>query len=167
MKPKETVFVLKSIGVLRTPYNNKSPHQPVKEEKGSFFVELHNEFIESLKYLDTFRYVYIIFYLDRVIRTNNKTAKPPWADGVEVGVFASRSPDRPNPIGLSVVELKKISGNRLYISPIDAFDTTPVLDIKPYFDDLDAKKDANLGWVETLDKNGHLALHIKGIPHDH
>ena len=165
--PSESIHVLKSIGVLRTPYLNSAPYQPVKDDEGSFSIILNDEFSEGLYLLDTFKYIYVIYYLDKIIRTNKKIAKPPWAGGLEVGLFASRSPDRPNPIGISVVELKSISGNILNISGIDAYDNTPVLDIKPYIDELDAKKDANLGWVEKYDKDGHLSLHIKGIPHNH
>jgi len=85
----------------------------------------------------------------------------------KVGLFASRSPNRPNPIGISVVKIKRISGNILYISGIDAFDNTPVLDIKPYFDQLDAKTDANTGWFNPEDDSDHFLLHLKGIPHQH
>jgi tRNA-Thr(GGU) m(6)t(6)A37 methyltransferase TsaA len=92
---------------------------------------------------------------------------PPWADGKKVGVFASRSPVRPNPIGLSVVRIKNIVENRIYTSGLDAFDGTPLLDIKPYIKDLDSKSDANYGWIEEMDDMEHLILHIKGIPHDY
>jgi tRNA-Thr(GGU) m(6)t(6)A37 methyltransferase TsaA len=83
-----------------------------------------------------------------------------------VGVFASRSPTRPNPIGLSVVRIKRIEGNVIHVSGLDVFDGTPLLDIKPYIDELDVKKDANLGWVGDMDDPEHLALHIQGVPHD-
>ena len=92
---------------------------------------------------------------------------PPWAKGKKVGVFASRSPVRPNPIGLSIVRIKKIVGNKIYTSGLDVFDGTPLLDIKPYIKDLDNKDNANYGWVKETGDMSHLSLHIKGIPHDY
>ncbi len=92
---------------------------------------------------------------------------PPWAGGVNVGVFASRSPDRPNHIGLSIVHIKRIINNEILTSGLDAFDGTPVLDIKPYIKDLDVKSDANYGWIEEIGDHEHLSLHIKGIPHEY
>ncbi len=106
--------------------------------------------------------------MDKIqVKSNQNILQPPWAPEMEIGVFASRSPNRPNPIGLSIVKIKKIINNIIYISGIDAFDGTPVLDIKPYLKDLDAKCDANYGWVDETGDENHLALHIKGIPHKH
>lgn len=94
-------------------------------------------------------------------------AEPPWAGGLRVGVFASRSPRRPNPIGLSIVRVLGVEENEVITSGLDAFDGTPILDIKPYIRDLDSKADANYGWVEDLEDREHLTLHIRGIPHDY
>jgi len=91
---------------------------------------------------------------------------PPWANGKQVGVFASRSPVRPNSIGISVVLVKRIDNNEIFISGLDAYDGTPLLDIKPYINDLDVKYDANYGWIEGPEDKEHLLLHIKGIPHN-
>jgi len=81
---------------------------------------------------------------------------PPWAGGKQVGVFASRSPVRPNPVGLSIVRIKKIAGNKIYTSGLDVFDNTPLLDIKPYIKGLDNKDDADYGWIKGLDDMEHL-----------
>jgi tRNA-Thr(GGU) m(6)t(6)A37 methyltransferase TsaA len=106
--------------------------------------------------------------LDKVsVQDRSTTLRPPWAPQMEIGVFASRSPNRPNPIGISVVKIKRIVKNIIYISGIDAFDGSPVLDIKPYLNILDVKPDANFGWVSATGDENHLALHIKGIPHKH
>jgi tRNA (Thr-GGU) A37 N-methylase len=87
--------------------------------------------------------------------------------GTEIGLFATRAPSRPNPIGLSVVRVRGVDGSRVEISPIDAFDGTPLLDLKPYVDGLDAKSDADVGWIdlESAADQEHLASHVKGIPH--
>jgi len=96
------------------------------------------------------------------------TVSPPWTPDTKVGLFASRSPARPNPIGISIVRVKKITGNEIITSGLDVFDNTPLLDIKPYIKDLDSKNDANYGWLDDLESNKqHLLLHIKGIPHDY
>ena len=95
------------------------------------------------------------------------TVSPPWTGGARVGVFASRSPVRPNSIGLSIVRIKKIIDNKVFTSGLDVFDGTPLLDIKPYIKDLDSKSDANYGWIKEIDGDEHLHLHIKGIPHDY
>ncbi len=156
---------LRKIGIIRTPYGWKPPRQPVHE--GECYLEIFPEFSQGLKGLETFRYIYVLFWMDR-IEDFSLEAEPPWAGGeVKVGVFASRSPRRPNPIGLSVVRLLSVEGNIVRTSSIDAIDRTPLLDIKPYIRYLDSKEDANLGWVEALPDREHLLLHLRGIPHDY
>ena len=103
----------------------------------------------------------------KVKRGLSSIVSPPWTGGVKVGVFASRSPVRPNYIGLSIVRIKHIIKNEILTSGLDVFDGTSLLDIKPYIKDLDAKPDANYGWIEEMDDYEHLLLHIKGIPHDY
>ncbi len=157
-----------AIGTIRTPYLTNAPYQPVKEDKGEFNIILDNKFVAGLQGLSKFHYIYVIYYLDRVsLKSPAMLITPPWVDGVEVGIFASRSPDRPNPIGISIVELKRIEHNILYTSGLDVFDKTPLLDIKPYIQDLDAKQKANYGWLEFNNREDreHLQLHIKGLPH--
>ncbi|MGC9327475.1 MAG: tRNA (N6-threonylcarbamoyladenosine(37)-N6)-methyltransferase TrmO [Candidatus Hinthialibacter sp.] len=160
-------YKFKSIGVIKTPYQNNAPYQPVDADEGEFCVVVHDEYADGLSKLITFRSIFLIYYADRVIRKREMIVSPPWTDGKMVGVFASRSPVRPNPIGLSVVRIKDIVDNVIYTSGLDVFDGTPLLDIKPYIKDLDDKADANYGWVEELDDMEHLTLHIKGIPHDY
>ncbi len=164
----KSYHVFQSIGVIRTPYKDTVPYQPVQTEEGDFKLVLHPQYTEGLHLLDTFHYIYVIYALDKiVVKTNWLLVKPPWAPEMSIGVFASRSPNRANPIGISVVKVKQVKQNIIYISGIDAFDGTPILDIKPYLDLLDAKKDANFGWVNQTGDVNHLALHIKGVPHKH
>ncbi len=168
MSIPKTYHVYNSIGILRTPYHDQAPYQPVVDDAGEFKIVLEEKYTEGLKLLETFKYIYVLFSLNKIqVRNNSTRLRPPWAPQMEIGVFASRSPNRPNPIGLSIVQIKKIVKNTLYISGIDAFDGSPVLDIKPYLNLLDAKPDANFGWVSESDDENHLALHIKGIPHKH
>ena len=143
----ETVFHVKSIGTIRTPFAGEAPNQPSETDKGEFRIVLSPQYAAGLCGLSSFRYLYVFYYMDRVHGGRSMTVRPPGAGGREVGLFASRSPVRPNPIGLSVVRLLRIVGNEIYTSGLDVFDGTPVLDIKPYIRDLDSKGEANNGWV--------------------
>jgi tRNA-Thr(GGU) m(6)t(6)A37 methyltransferase TsaA len=156
------------IGVIRTPYTDSAPYQPVDEDEGEFKIVLDEEYADGLRDLASFRYMYVIYHIDRRRRDCPMIVSPGWIPGAHVGLFASRSPDRPNPIGISIVRIKKIERNEILTSGLDAFDGTPLLDIKPYVKDLDSKDDANYGWLDDLDSDKeHLLLHVKGIPHDY
>jgi len=139
---------MKSIGTIRTPFAAEAPNQPSESEEGEFRIVLSPLYAAGLHGLASFRYVYVIYYMDQVQRRVSMIVKPPGAGGREVGLFASRSPVRPNPIGLSVVRLLKIMDNEIYTSGLDVFDGTPLLDIKPYIEGLDFKEDANKGWLK-------------------
>ena len=163
-------FTYRPIGVVRTPYaHGWAPEQPVERapEAGRFRVEVSPEYAPALRELDSFRYVYLVTALDRVAEPVSPVVSPPWANGKEAGLFATRTPARPNPIGLHVVRLLRVEGNVLYTWPIDVLDGTPLLDIKPYFRDLDSKEDADYGWLATFEGARHLLEHIRGLPHDH
>ena len=160
-------FTLEQIGVIKTPYQENAPYQPVDTDQEEFYIKINPEYIDGLNDLDKFTYIYVIFYAHQISREVEMMISPPWTDGKKVGVFSSRSPVRPNPIGVSIVRINDVIGNRVYTSGLDVFDGTPVLDIKPYIKDLDDKPDANLGWIEEMDDMEHLTLHIKGIPHDY
>jgi tRNA (adenine37-N6)-methyltransferase len=136
------------IGSIHTPYttHDQVPHQPDPSSSGEFYIQLNPEFTEGLYRLDTFNYIQVFFFLDRPDKPVTLHVRPPSGGGKEVGLFASRSPRRPNPIGLSTVKLFNISGSRLDISGIDVLDNTPLLDLKPHFKGLDEKEDANDGW---------------------
>jgi tRNA-Thr(GGU) m(6)t(6)A37 methyltransferase TsaA len=164
----KSYHVYNNIGIIRTPYTDNAPYQPVVDDKGDFKLVIDQKFANGLKLIETFKYIYVIYALDKIsIQTKELTLRPPWAPQMEIGVFASRSPNRPNPIGLSIVKILKIINNTIYISGIDAFDGSPIIDIKPYLNKLDAKPDANYGWVSETGDENHLALHIKGVPHKH
>jgi tRNA-Thr(GGU) m(6)t(6)A37 methyltransferase TsaA len=105
--------------------------------------------------LNGFSHIVVIFHLHMVTRASLK-AHPPW-DGREHGVFATRSPYRPNPVGVSVVRLKRVVRNILHISGIDMADGSPVLDIKPYIPELNPVGNVRIGWltgkVEGMNKS--------------
>jgi tRNA-Thr(GGU) m(6)t(6)A37 methyltransferase TsaA len=122
---------LHPIGVIRTPYIETAPFQPSEDAEGDFRIVLNREYAESLYRLDSFSYIHVLFFLEHRMGGYSSRVTPPQSGGKEVGLFASRSPARPNPIGLSVVRIRKIEDNVLHISGIDAYDGSPVLDIKP------------------------------------
>jgi tRNA-Thr(GGU) m(6)t(6)A37 methyltransferase TsaA len=131
---------LVSIGVINSPYRVKgdAPHQgrvsPTVSE-----IEIFPEYADGLKDIAERLHLIILYWLDRADR-GTLTAIPPHSKKAH-GVFATRSPDRPNPIGLAVVDLLGIDGARLTVRGLDAFDGTPVLDIKPYSSEIDCVKE--------------------------
>ena len=130
-------ITLKPIGVIHTPYqtDEDAPRQSANSrEIGE--VELRPELAEGLKGIEKFQYLILIFAFHRApVLEGLKVLS--WRDGVERGVFATRSPHRPNPLGLSIVKLLRREGDRLFVEGVDMLDGTPLLDIKPYFSDLD------------------------------
>ncbi len=160
---------LHSIGVARTPYSDWAPDQPLAREAApdAFRIDLDDEQAGGLEGLERFSHITVLSFLDRASRGPAGSVAPPWAKGREVGLWATRSPNRPNPVGLSVVRLLRVVGCTLFTSPLDLFDRTPVLDIKPYIGTIDALAEANDGWIEDLDGHEHLLQHLRGAPHDH
>lgn len=165
----EEIFSYEPIGIIHSPWlhDTGAPYQPVEIETPSreFYIEVFPQYEPALEGLETFNYIYLLYHLDRSGESFQLIVSPPWTEGLEVGLFASRSPARPNPIGLSIVRLIERQDNLLFTSGLDVFDGTPLLDIKPYIQELDAKRDSNYGWLEDLPDKEHLLLHIKGIPH--
>ena len=157
---------LEPIGLVHTPYSHKAPSQPKKGAKGTFYVEIFPELAAGLAGMEAFSHIYVISYLHRS-SGYSLTVTPPWQEGEKprrVGLFASRSPNRPSPLGFTLTEVRRIEGNRIYIGPLDLFDGTPVVDIKPHLRTLDETDLGNDGWLADSD---HLRLHKEGIPHHH
>ena len=160
-------IVYRSIGIIYTPYREKAPYQPVENESGEFKIVIDKKYAEGLKNLAEFEYIYVIFHMHRAVKFKRPLVSPPWTKDRAVGVFASRSPERPNPIGLSIVKIKAVTDRTIYTSCMDVLNGTPLLDIKPYIKELDSKYDANYGWLNNIKDFEHLILHIKGIPHNY
>jgi tRNA-Thr(GGU) m(6)t(6)A37 methyltransferase TsaA len=145
------------IGIIHSPFkeNIGIPRQAVGASNIKGTIEIFDDFSEGLKDLDGFSHIVVIFHL-HMVKAASLKAHPPW-DGKEHGVFATRSPYRPNPIGVSVVGLESIDKNILHISGIDMADSSPVLDIKPYVPGLNPTKDVKIGWltgkVEGMNKS--------------
>jgi tRNA-Thr(GGU) m(6)t(6)A37 methyltransferase TsaA len=169
LSPEQTVS-LPIIGTAHTPYKHKAPYQPQPENvsDGEFYIQVESQYAAATHGLNTFSHIFVLSYLDRSLEPET-TVRPPWKDDDKrYGTFATRSPNRPSPIGLTRVRLHRVEGKRIYTGPLDLFDGTPVLDIKPFIQTLDGmsnEEDAgNDGWLEGSD---HLELHRLGIPHAH
>ena len=126
------------IGFIHSPYLEKAHRQPVPDDLGDFYITILPEWVDGLYQLGKHAYIYVLFWLDRQTEPIDRLVTPHYDQAQPVGFFASRTPKRPNPIGLSLVQLKRIENNILHISGIDALDGTPVLDIKPHFPGLDS-----------------------------
>jgi tRNA-Thr(GGU) m(6)t(6)A37 methyltransferase TsaA len=137
-----------AIGIIHTPFThlNQMPIQPTGESSAPGYAEVFPEFAEGLKDVDGFSHLILIYHLHRA--SNAKLTVTPFLDSVPRGVFSTRAPTRPNPIGLSVVNLLAIQENVLRFSNLDVLDGTPLLDIKPYIPDFDSPQDVRTGWFE-------------------
>ena len=133
------------IGRIHTPWTDRhaAPRNPM-ESDAVCTVEIDPRFAEGLKSLETSTHLILLYWLHRARR--DLILQRPRHDEKVHGVFALRSPVRPNPIGLAVVDLLGIGGNELKIRHIDCLDGTPLIDIKPYFAHSDAKPEAEVGW---------------------
>jgi tRNA-Thr(GGU) m(6)t(6)A37 methyltransferase TsaA len=142
---------LNLIGTIRTPHTtlNGIPVQPVGSgDEG--IVELFPEFAEGLVDVDGFSHVMLLFHLHEM-KKEFKLTITPFMDNKEHGVFATRSPSRPAAIGLSTVKVTKVEGNKLYFEGADMLDGSPLIDIKPFFRNVDNRPDAISGWLENKD----------------
>lgn len=143
---------LREIGIIHTKFKGdvRAPIQPYFNKDDRATVEIFSEFADGLADLEGFSHIYLIYYLDRAKEPKMKVV--PYLDSEKHGVFATRSPNRPNPIGMSIVRLIAIDDNILTISGVDILDDTPLLDIKPYVDKFDnpvfRDEKISIGWLE-------------------
>ena len=142
-------ITLSPIGIIHTEYTSKTgvPIQPsYSGPKSKGRVEVFPEFKDGLADLDGFSYIILIFYFHKSSGYALRTK--PYLEDVERGVFSTRAPRRPNPIGISIVPLEKVEDNILYVSHVDILDGTPLLDIKPYVPHFDENKEVSIGWLK-------------------
>jgi len=155
MEPNELpILTLKPIGYVRTESRFKfdAPSQPDAEADEVNIIELlpGSQFELALSDLEGFDKIWLIWWFDRNKEWRPRVM-PPRGPATRRGVFSTRSPHRPNPIGLTCVSLLKVSGRTLTVGPLDLVDGTPVLDIKPYLRTVDCFPESNLGWLEAVE----------------
>jgi len=138
----------RAIGVIHSPHKQieGTPIQPSAAEGVPGRIELEPQYVDGLRDLAGFSHLILLYHLDRA--REPRLLVTPFLDSQPRGVFATRAPSRPNPIGLSVVKLVGVEGNLLHVENVDILDGTPLLDIKPYAPPLDNVDDLRLGWLE-------------------
>jgi tRNA-Thr(GGU) m(6)t(6)A37 methyltransferase TsaA len=141
------------IGTIHSPFGDISgmPIQPNGARGIRGTIEIHASYREGLRDLDGFERVILIYAFHRC--TDHRLTVTPFLDTTPRGVFATRSPKRPNAIGLSVVRLRGVKGTTLAIEDVDVLDGTPLLDLKPYVPAFDAYPGSRCGWLETVAGN--------------
>lgn len=136
------------IGIIHSPFTEPEgmPIQPAGAAGVKGTVEIFEEFRPGLKDLQGFSHVILLYHLHR--SEGFKLHVVPFMDSKPRGVFATRAPRRPNPIGISVVRLRRVRGGTMHIENPDILDGTPLLDVKPYVPDFDEPTEVRTGWLE-------------------
>jgi tRNA-Thr(GGU) m(6)t(6)A37 methyltransferase TsaA len=141
-------IVYEPVGVVRSPLKEPygAPIQSVAARDIEGVVEVFPEYAEGLRDIEGFSHLILIYHF----HLSNKPSLivKPYLDDETRGIFATRAPARPNPIGVSVVRLVRVDGTRLHVTGVDILDGTPVLDIKPYVPQFDAIEAERIGWLK-------------------
>jgi tRNA (adenine37-N6)-methyltransferase len=138
---------MRPIGLIRTPYTETSqiPKGRGAQHEAVGVLEIEPEFAEGLRDIEGFSHLYVLWVFDRS-EGYELLGQPPTATRPH-GVFATRSPRRPNPIGLTVVKVLGREGRRVHVEGVDMLDLTPILDIKPYLSSV-SEADLKRGWFD-------------------
>ena len=141
-------IVLEPIGVIHSPFTEAKsmPIQPVSQNSAAGRIEVFPEYAAGLEDVEGFSHLLLLYHFHRARACSLSVT--PFLDTEPRGLFATRAPNRPNPIGLSLVRLVRIEGSRLHVENIDVLDGTPLLDIKPHVPDFDCVSGARIGWLE-------------------
>jgi tRNA-Thr(GGU) m(6)t(6)A37 methyltransferase TsaA len=141
---------LTPIGVIHSQFKQATgtPIQPCRAGDSPGYVTLRPEFVDGLDDLAGFDRVWLIYYFHRAAAAKMRIV--PYRDTVERGLFATRVPARPNPVGMSCVRLLDIGGNILRLAEVDILDNTPLLDLKPYVPHYDNYPVQRCGWLDTV-----------------
>jgi len=143
-------IVYHPIGVIHSPFKDLEgmPIQPTGETSAPGTLEIYPEYAQGLKDLEGFSFIILLYHFHQV--SHSSLMVTPFLSSETHGIFATRAPTRPNPIGLSIVKLVKIDGNKLSVENLDVLDGTPLLDLKPYVPEFDWRPDARTGWLESV-----------------
>jgi tRNA-Thr(GGU) m(6)t(6)A37 methyltransferase TsaA len=154
-------ILMRPIGVVHSAHKEAkgTPIQGVFADKSEAYAELKDEYVKGLKDLDGFSHAFLLYFFHKSDR--EEIVSKPYLEQEEHGIFAIRSPHRPNHIGLSIVKILRIEGKRLYFTDVDILDGTPLLDIKPFVSHFDNRPDAVSGWTDKLFKDGKRPGHTK------
>ena len=141
--------MLKAIGIIHTPLIEKKD-APIQSSRSDIVgsVEVFPEFLEGLDGIEGFSHIYLLYMFHRSQQEVSLKVQP-FLDDQLHGIFATRYPSRPNPLGLSVVQLTERRENWLYFKGADMLDGTPLLDIKPYIPEFDIFTVEKIGWYQN------------------
>jgi tRNA-Thr(GGU) m(6)t(6)A37 methyltransferase TsaA len=144
-------FIMKPIGIIHSPFTDKklTPIQSSRSQS-SGWVEVFPQYLDGLQGLEGFSHI-ILLYVFHKSEGYSLMVKPFLNDQMH-GLFTTRYPQRPNPIGISTVQLLSRTDNILNIQGVDVLDGTPLLDIKPYFPDFDVRSGVKTGWYDQRSK---------------
>ena len=139
----------KPIGIIHTPFKEPvgTPIQPSAAKGVEGTVIVFPEYVEGLQDLENFSHIILVYHFH--LSKGYSLKVTPYMDTRSHGVFSTRAPSRPNPIGISTVRLLRIEENILYVKDVDIVDGTPLLDIKPYVPDFDVYNAFKIGWLEN------------------
>lgn len=149
-------ILMKPIGTIYTPYKQPKeiPIQGIFKDEVEGRIELEKEYVKGLKDLDSFSHCILFYYFHQ---SNKETIEGiPFLEDETHGIFAIRSPHRPNHLGFSIVKIKSIQNNTIYFSQVDMINETPLLDIKPYIKHFDMRENVTSGWLDKHFKNGKI-----------
>lgn len=144
-------YRMRPIGMIHSPFQDKD-QTPIQASRSQALGQVHvfPEFVDGLEGLEGFSHIYLLYVFHASEAYNLRVQ--PFLDDQTHGLFATRHPCRPNPIGLSVVQLLGRKENLLEIQGVDVLDGTPLLDIKPYLVDFDVRQGVRQGWYEKRSK---------------
>jgi tRNA-Thr(GGU) m(6)t(6)A37 methyltransferase TsaA len=140
-------FKYQPIGIIHSPHKTPdgTPIQPTGAKGIAGSIEIFPDYIPGLADLAGFSHIFILYHFHLSKKYSLKVK--PFLDDQERGLFATRAPSRPNPIGLSVVRLIDVREGNLHVQDVDVLDGTPLLDIKPYVPEFDVREVDKRGWI--------------------
>jgi tRNA-Thr(GGU) m(6)t(6)A37 methyltransferase TsaA len=144
----ESLITYRPIGIIHSPFRDIAgmPIQPTGAAGIRGTVDVFPPFCEGLRDLDGFSHLILLYHFHCVQEA--RLCVTPFLDAQPRGIFATRAPKRPNPIGLSVVRLLSVEQGRLHVENLDILDGTPLLDIKPYVPEFDQHPADRIGWLQ-------------------
>ena len=144
-----TKIQFQPIGIVHSPFTTleQMPIQPTGAASREGHIDIFSEYQDGLKDLDGFSHIVLLYHFHKAPRVDLTVT--PFLDKQPRGIFATRAPTRPNPIGLSIVQLVRIEGRTIHLANVDILDGTPLLDIKPYVPQFDQPEDVSIGWLAS------------------
>ena len=153
-------IIIHPIGVIRSPYKKPEdiPIQGIFRKEAEAQIELMEKYAAGLKDLEQFSHAIVLYYFHKSDR--EELEGKPFLENTKHGIFAIRSPHRPNHLGLSVIKIKRIVDNKIFFTEVDMLDGAPVVDIKPYIKYFDNREDVISGWLDKHFENGEVPQNV-------